>query len=112
MDHRCAIPGCVDPSDPVGRAGLPPHPEALLCQRHFGRLARLLAEMPAVAQWLHTSVATSRGHRNEDRISGSRAAPVLVCTGCHEAIPEDRYGLWARYLAWVAAEQTPSAHSA
>lgn len=208
MDHRCLIPGCVDISDPERRPCVPPRPAALLCRRHYGRLARALDELPAVARWLHASAATSRGQREEVRITGSRTPPVPVridvldhldqiagvlaswcrlaveehvpavrgprsddvaatagflcevlpwaetrpwvdelygevaglrrraqtlapwqrhahhlpapcpacgeralvlyggagavtCTSCHDRIPEDRYGLWARYLTWL-----------
>jgi len=75
-DHRCAIPGCVDPSDQTRRPKLTDQTDGHCCTLHYHRLRRSLLDLPQVVAWLRQNLAAGRGH--QDHVSGTPDTPVPI----------------------------------
>ena len=94
------MPACLFPH-PDDRA---PHAAEVgyLCRPGFQRLEQQLAELPALAGWLHANLAAAGSSSlNPDKVNGSRDRPLLIRATIHDHITDIRTVLtsWAALVA-------------
>lgn len=80
-----------------------PHPATVgfLCKSGMERLTQHLAELPALAHWLHANLSGGSGSGFGDYTTGSREKPLPIKTGIADHLTQitDTVNSWARLVA-------------